>query len=101
MNYNIRVVFDIKKCAFLGVNAEAVKFWDRGNGAKVIENLLVDYLCFLSVNDLLEFENWYYERNIYNDFSTDVFRIKEKKLKVLGNGKKVLQVKLEPVSMQK
>lgn len=97
MNYNIRVVFDIKRCAFLGVSAEAVQFWDRGNGAKFLENLLADYLCFLNVNDLLELENWYCERDIYKDFSTNIFRIKEKKLRVLGNDKQFLQVKLEPV----
>lgn len=100
MNYNIRVVFDIKRCAFLGVSAEAVQFWDRGNGAKFLENLLADYLCFLNVNDLLELENWYCERDIYKDFSTNIFRIKEKKLRVLGNDKQFLQVKLEPVSEQ-
>ena len=38
------------------------------------------------------------ERDIYVDFNTFVFKIVEKRVRVLGNDKRFLQIKLEPIS---
>ena len=95
---NFRVILDVIKCAKLGVTDEAVKFWDRGDGARYFENWINAYLPFLNVGDFLEVENWTVERDIYVDFNTFVFKIVEKRVRVLGNDKRFLQIKLEPIS---
>ena len=51
---NFRVILDVIKCAKLGVTDEAVKFWDRGDGARYFENWINAYLPFLNVGDFLE-----------------------------------------------
>ena len=94
---NLRVKLDIKKCAKINVSQEAISFWDRGNGNKIFENIFLKYCNLLNIGDSFEFEDYNSERDILRDFNTFIFKITDKKIRVLGNGEDFLEFKLEPV----
>ena len=67
------------------------EFWEKGIDSKI--GLTYDGNCVY-----YDFGQDTDERDIYVDFNTFVFKIVEKRVRVLGNDERFLQIKLEPIS---
>lgn len=92
---NFRIVFDIRKCAKQNISIDAIAYWDRGKGNKIINSNFFESNK-LNVDGIIKIDVFAEERNIYDDFNTYDFIITDKKLKTQPNNSFYYQIKIKP-----